>query len=256
MSAKTAKLIAEQDVDDPAFADLVDRCCQFIETGRVDLAQQLIDSAPDHADALQRLLPAIEALTSIDEADAEAGKPARQLGDFRILGALGRGGMGPVYEAEQISMGRRVALKVLPFAALAGGHALQRFRNEVRAAAALDHPHIVSVYSVGEERGVHYYSMQLIRGQSLAQSIEQIRSELSTSSEGPSTEALTELSNRGSGNEDPTTGSASRASAITRREQQARITTAVESRRARAPTRTVARRGSQAPGALHQATQQ
>jgi serine/threonine protein kinase len=97
------------------------------------------------------------------------------LGDFRILRELGRGGMGTVFEAEQISMGRRVALKVLPFAALANDKALQRFRNEVRTAAALDHPHIVSVYSVGEERGIHYYSMQLIRGQTLADVIAELR---------------------------------------------------------------------------------
>ena len=76
--------------------------------------------------------------------------------------------MGVVYEAQQISMGRKVALKVLPLAALARERGIQRFHNEVRAAAALDHPNIVSVYSVGEERGVHYYAMRLIRGQTLA----------------------------------------------------------------------------------------
>ena len=84
--------------------------------------------------------------------------------------------MGVVYEAEQISMGgRKVALKVLPFAAMVDEKRLQRFRNEVRAAASLDHPNIVSVYSVGEERGVHFYAMQLIRGQSLAAVIDQLR---------------------------------------------------------------------------------
>ena len=62
--------------------------------------------------------------------------PYQQLGDFRLIRELGRGGMGVVYEAEQISLGRRVALKVLPFAALADQKSLQRFRNEVRAAAA------------------------------------------------------------------------------------------------------------------------
>src|SRR5205085_5616725 len=101
----------------------------------------------------------------------------RQLGVFRILRELGRGGMGVVYEAEQISMGRHVALKVLPFAALVHDKPMQRFRNEVRAAAALDHPHIVSVYSIAEERGVHFYAMQLIRGQTLADAIGQLRQE-------------------------------------------------------------------------------
>jgi serine/threonine protein kinase/WD40 repeat protein len=97
------------------------------------------------------------------------------LGDFRLIRELGSGGMGLVYEAEQLSMGRRVALKVLPFAALVQDKLLQRFHNEVRAAASLDHPHIVSIYSVGEERGVHFFAMQLIRGQTLADAITQLR---------------------------------------------------------------------------------
>ena len=81
--------------------------------------------------------------------------------------------MGVVYEAEQLSLGRRVALKVLPFAAMLDKQQLARFKNEARAAATLDHPNIVAIYSVGVERGVHYYAMQLIEGQSLAQVIGQ-----------------------------------------------------------------------------------
>jgi len=95
-----------------------------------------------------------------------------QLGDFRILGEVGRGGMGVVYEAE---LGRRVALKVLPFAATMDPRQLQRFHNEARAAGALDHPHIVHVHAVGCERGVHYYAMQFIEGQTLAAMIADLR---------------------------------------------------------------------------------
>src|SRR6516165_186937 len=98
-----------------------------------------------------------------------------QLGDFRIVREVGRGGMGVVYEAEQISLGRRVALKVLPFAGTMDPRHLQRFHNEARAAASLHHEHIVPVYAVGQERGVHYYAMQLIDGRSLAQLLEQRR---------------------------------------------------------------------------------
>jgi serine/threonine protein kinase len=68
-----------------------------------------------------------------------------------------------------------VALKVLPFASMIDPKPLERFRNEVRAVGTLEHPHIVSVYSVGEERGVHFYAMQLIRGQSLAAVIKQLQ---------------------------------------------------------------------------------
>jgi serine/threonine protein kinase/Tfp pilus assembly protein PilF len=108
--------------------------------------------------------------------DAAHKSPAlKTLGDFRILRELGRGGMGTVFEAEQVSMGRHVALKVLPFAALLHEKSLRRFQNEVRAAASLDHPHIVSVYSIGEERGVHFYAMQLIRGRTLAELIDELR---------------------------------------------------------------------------------
>jgi tetratricopeptide (TPR) repeat protein len=83
--------------------------------------------------------------------------------------------MGVVYEAEQISLGRRVALKVLPLAAALDPRHLQRFKNEAQAAAHLQHQHIVPVYAVGCERGMHYYAMQFIDGQSLAAVIHQLR---------------------------------------------------------------------------------
>ena len=98
-----------------------------------------------------------------------------RLGDFRIIREAGRGGMGVVYEAEQISLGRRVALKVLPFAAALDPRQLARFRVEVQAAAQLHHTNIVPVFSVGSERGVHYYAMQFIEGQSLAGVISELR---------------------------------------------------------------------------------
>jgi hypothetical protein len=96
---------------------------------------------------------------------------SRELGDFRIIREVGHGGMGIVYEAEQLSLGRRVALKVLPFAATVDSRHLQRFKNEAHAAAQLHHTSIVPVYSVGCERGVHYYAMQFIDGQSVAEII-------------------------------------------------------------------------------------
>lgn len=98
-----------------------------------------------------------------------------QLGDFRILREVGRGGMGVVYEAYQISLQRRVALKVLPFASAIDQRQLQRFKNEALAAAHLQHTNIVPVHAVGSERGVHYYAMQFIDGQSLAELIGDLR---------------------------------------------------------------------------------
>ena len=97
------------------------------------------------------------------------------LGDFRIIREIGRGGMGVVYEAEQISIGRPVALKVLPFASMLDERRLARFRNEIRAAGQLHHTNIVPIYAVGSDRGVHFYAMQLVVGQTLAEVIEQLR---------------------------------------------------------------------------------
>jgi eukaryotic-like serine/threonine-protein kinase len=99
----------------------------------------------------------------------------RTVGDFRLVRELGRGGMGVVYEAAQLSLGRRIALKVLPLAAMLDKQHLTRFKNEARAAATLNHPNIVPIYSVGSEGDFHYYAMQLIEGQSLAQVIKELR---------------------------------------------------------------------------------
>ena len=149
--------------------------------GETPQVEEYVERYPEIADVLRTTLPALlvvnESLSGLSiggEAISLNGKE-KKLGDFRILHELGRGGMGVVYEAKQISMGgRRVALKVLPFAAMADPRHRQRFENEVRAAASLDHPNIVSVYSVGEDRGVHFYAMRLIRGQSMSQLIHEL----------------------------------------------------------------------------------
>ena len=92
---------------------------------------------PALADEIRELFPTLAMLENygVDEPDsitATAATP-QHIGDYQIIREVGRGGMGVVYEAEQLSMGRRVALKVLPFAALIDPKALQRFQNEVRA---------------------------------------------------------------------------------------------------------------------------
>jgi serine/threonine protein kinase len=103
--------------------------------------------------------------------------PANMLGDFQIIREIGRGGMGIVYEAMQLSLNRRVALKVLPFAAGLDAKHLARFRTEAHAAAALHHTNIVPVHAVGCERGVHFYAMQLIDGRPLDAVIQELRGE-------------------------------------------------------------------------------
>ena len=81
---------------------------------------------------------------------------------------IGRGGMGVVYEAVQISLNRRVALKILPMTSADDPRKLRRFQIEAQAAALLNDPHIVPVYLVGSENGAHFYAMQLIEGRTLA----------------------------------------------------------------------------------------
>ncbi len=143
------------------------------------LASEYSEMEPDLSKILPALFamaewdPAIDGELELHELDPLYNIP---LGDFQVIRQIGRGGMGVVYEARQMSIARDVALKVLPLAALIDSRSLARFRNEVNAIATLDHPNIVSVYSVGEERGIHYYAMQLIRGQSLATVINEMKS--------------------------------------------------------------------------------
>lgn len=93
--------------------------------------------------------------------------PASRLGDFEILGEIGRGGMGVVYRARQVSLDRLVALKVLPASRQRHGASLERFLREARAAARLNHENVVPVYSHGECEGYYYYAMKLVEGVTL-----------------------------------------------------------------------------------------
>jgi serine/threonine protein kinase/Flp pilus assembly protein TadD len=168
-----------------AFAELVEELTARLQRGEPFDAEACLRDHPEHAERLRKLLPALrmldelsgsrDAALSFPPAGPDDPTPTGTLGDFRLIREVGRGGMGVVYEAEQISLGRRVALKVLPFAATLDPRQLQRFQNESRAAASLDHPHIVHVHAVGQERGVHYYAMQFIEGQTLAALIADLR---------------------------------------------------------------------------------
>jgi serine/threonine protein kinase len=134
-----------------------------------EAAVKSLESASDPVLAALRHSPSGLVDTEIPAAHLEAvGRaPSDRLGDFRLLREIGRGGMGVVYEAEQVSLGRRVALKVLPRQALLDPEAVERFRRESRAAARLHHTNIVPVFGTGEQDGLHYFVMQLIPGQSL-----------------------------------------------------------------------------------------
>lgn len=97
------------------------------------------------------------------------------IGGYRVLRELGRGGMGIIYEAEQVSLGRRVALKVLPSQALTDARAIARFKREAQLAACLDHPGITKVFETGQQGDQHWFAMELIRGVPLASLLDELR---------------------------------------------------------------------------------
>jgi eukaryotic-like serine/threonine-protein kinase len=111
---------------------------------------------------------------------------SQRLGDFEVLREIGRGGMGVVFEARQVSLNRKVALKVLSTGLGLTTKAVQRFHREAEAAAKLHHTNIVPVYATGEENGTHFYAMELIEGPSLDQVIKQLRQPREPQSELPS----------------------------------------------------------------------
>ena len=174
--------------DDPRLLRAVQEYLRDLESGRQPDRRQWLDRYPDLAEALNQCLDGLEfvhqAAPLASPLSAHAPRVAENvdnllsanpLGDFQIVREIGRGGMGIVYEAIQLSLGRHVAMKVLPFAATFDAKHLQRFRQEAQAAAQLHHTNIVPVYAVGCERGIHFYAMQLIEGQSLDVVVQQLR---------------------------------------------------------------------------------
>ncbi|HEX4591427.1 MAG TPA: serine/threonine-protein kinase, partial [Gemmataceae bacterium] len=163
---------------DSAFGRLVEELTARLQAGEAVDWPAVARDHPDHAAELDAIRPALEMLGCLSRAgDAAVTGVAAEvtdeevsgvLGDFRLIREVGRGGMGVVYDAEQLSLGRRVALKVLPYAGALDAKQLQRFKNEAKAAASLRHEHIVQVHAIGCERGVHFYAMEFIEGQTLA----------------------------------------------------------------------------------------
>ncbi len=162
----------------------------FVERHRLGQQPSIEGYASAHPELAAEIRRAFPALMMMEEfkpgsgdvtGDFEAsavvvhGTRLERLGDFRVLREAGRGGMGVVYEAEQESLGRRVALKVLAAHAIPDPAQVRRFEREARAAAQLHHTNIVPVFGVGEQDGLHYYAMQFIPGLGLDNVIEEVK---------------------------------------------------------------------------------
>ncbi|QEG25095.1 serine/threonine-protein kinase [Mariniblastus fucicola] len=161
---------------------------QFTQECREGLRPSVEDYArkhPELAEKIRNLFPSIQAIEQLGSHAASEKRFAKanavfdrneieQIGDYRIVREIGRGGMGIVYEAIQQSLGRHVAIKLLLQTSTAPKH-LQRFEREARTAANLHHTNIVPVFGVGSQDGFHYYVMQLIEGVGLDRVIEDLR---------------------------------------------------------------------------------
>src|SRR5687768_248336 len=167
--------------NDPSTADpfgqIADEFVEAFRQGKRPSVEEFGRRYPAHADEIRDMLPALVLMEKAKSADDDSGlmrqakalaaaAPLSQLGDYQILREVGRGGMGVVYEAQQLSLGRHVAIKVLPSHAVLTPHLLSRFQNEARVAAKLHHTNIVPVFGVGEDQGIHFYAMQFIQGHS------------------------------------------------------------------------------------------
>ncbi len=164
--------------DSEIVADLAEEFVDLHRQGQRPLIDDYVRPHPHLENQIRDLFPTLLVVEDLaPERDASiVGEEARplitptnleSLGDFRILQELGRGGMGVVYEAEQVSLGRRVALKVLQHRDLPDAKHRIRFQREARSAARLHHTNIVPVFGVGEEGELSYYVMQLIKGDRL-----------------------------------------------------------------------------------------
>ncbi len=163
---------------------------EFLERrrrGEITSPSEYAEQYPQWADQILEFFPALELMEGLKPGarDQTSSIPRRagpavspqveQLGEYRILREIGRGGMGVVYEAVQESLGRRVALKILPLHGRIDPVRMERFQLESRSAARLHHTGIVPVYGVGEHNGVHFYAMQYIQGHGLDVILEDLR---------------------------------------------------------------------------------
>ena len=139
---------------------------RYLESGE-DSAEELCADDPGQATALRRRIDSLRASGLLDAPPSQPEPPTR-LGEFRLIEPIGQGGMGAVWRAEQPSLGRDVAIKLMrPEHQLMAG-SRERFRREIESVARLRAPGVIPIHAVGEEGGVPYYAMELIQGLDLS----------------------------------------------------------------------------------------
>jgi serine/threonine protein kinase len=148
--------------------EIQDEILEQLHAGEPVDREGLLLAHPQHELALKRFFAVVDVIERSPYPRRGDTLPGGRLGDFEIVRERGRGGMGVVYEARQISLNRNVALKVLPPGLRSDRRLLKRFRREAEAAARLRHPGIVPVYSIGESAGAPFFAMELVEGRSLA----------------------------------------------------------------------------------------
>lgn len=162
--------------------DLVDGIAQHVS--ECAPCQKIVEDPSDDASLVGRLASIAARVPDqvdniLSRSEVESRLPDIEFPDYRLVREIGRGGMGIIYEAQQISLGRRVAIKILSPHLAAGPSAKRRFEREARAVASLRHPNIVPVFSVGQQSGISYFAMMLVDGRSLDQIIKDWRHDLS-----------------------------------------------------------------------------
>ena len=130
---------------------------------------------PELADELREHVASVRAVEAAFAPLPAAFPVPATIGDFRIVREIGRGGMGVVYEAEQVTMGRRVALKVLPLSFSSGAQSVRRFQREARTAGRIHHTNLVPVYALGQQAGLWFYAMELVDGRALSEVVREVR---------------------------------------------------------------------------------
>ncbi|MDJ0975428.1 MAG: serine/threonine-protein kinase, partial [Planctomycetota bacterium] len=168
----------------PDAAELLDQLSEeFVARMRAGEAPSVATYAarhPELASEIEKLFPVLMRMEGFKEdvkQDLEAIDEAlgTELGEYRLIREIGRGGMGVVYEAMQETLDRRVALKMLPSNLTKDPRFLERFRLEARAAGRLQHKNVVPVIGIGEHDGIHYFAMQYIEGRGLDELVADVR---------------------------------------------------------------------------------